>query len=91
MKFEKIIKRVKERKAGVMITIMFLLLMPFYSSAQDFSVASFRLLPNDVSAFIDNVRDLNDEACALMKVEAPSDFAFSTPLGIDETTGHLLR
>ena len=37
---------------------------------------------NDVSAFIDNVRDLNDEACALMKVEAPSDFAFSTPLGI---------
>lgn len=82
MKFEKTIKRVKERKAGVMITIMFLLLMPFSSSAQDFSVASFRLLPNDVSAFIDNVRDLNDEACALMKVEAPSDFAFSTPLGI---------
>ena len=82
MKFEKTIKRVKERKAGVMITIMFLLLMPFSSSAQDFSVASFRLLPNDVSAFIDNVRDLNDEACALMKVEAPTDFAFSTPLGI---------
>ena len=82
MKFQETIKRIKERKAGVMITIMFLLLMPFSSSAQDFSVASFRLLPNDVSAFIDNVRDLNDEACALMKVEAPSDFAFSTPLGI---------
>ena len=42
MKFEKTIKRVKERKAGVMITIMFLLLMPFYSSAQDFSVARDR-------------------------------------------------
>lgn len=28
------------------------------------------------------VRDLNDEPCALVKVEAPSDFAFSTPLGI---------
>lgn len=82
MKFEKTIKRVKERTTRVVITIMFLLLMPFSSSAQDFSVASFRLLPNDVSAFIDNVRDLNDEACALMKVEAPSDFAFSTPLGI---------
>ena len=40
------------------------------------------MLPNDVSAFIDNVRDLNDEACALIKVIAPSDFAFSTPLGI---------
>lgn len=50
--------------------------------AQDFSVGSFRLLPNDVSAFVNSVRDLNDEACALVKVEAPSDFAFSTPLGI---------
>lgn len=82
MKFQEIIKRIKERKAGVVIAIMSLLLMPFSCSAQDFSVASFRLLPNDVSAFIDNVRDLNDEACALMKIEAPSDFAFSTPLGI---------
>ena len=82
MKFQEIIKRIKERKAGVVIAIMSLLLMPFSCSSQDFSVASFRLLPNDVSAFIDNVRDLNDEACALMKIEAPSDFAFSTPLGI---------
>lgn len=82
MKFQEIIKRIKERKAGVVIAIMSLLLMPFSCSAQDFSVASFRLLPNDVSAFIGNVRDLNDEACALMKIEAPSDFAFSTPLGI---------
>lgn len=49
---------------------------------QQFSVASFQVLPNDVSAFINNVRDLNDEACALVKVEAPQDFAFSTPLGI---------
>ena len=62
MKFEKTIKTVKERKAGVMITNMFLLLMPFSSSAHHFSEPSFRWLPNDVSAFIDNVRDLNDEA-----------------------------
>ena len=41
MKFEKTIKRVKKRKAGIMITIMFLLLMPFSSSAQDFSGGSF--------------------------------------------------
>ena len=40
------------------------------------------MLPNDVTAFVNSVRDLNDEACALVKVEAPSDFAFSTPLGI---------
>lgn len=52
------------------------------SQAQEFSVASFRLLPNDVSAFIHPVRDLNNEACALIKVEAPQDFAFSSPLGI---------
>lgn len=40
------------------------------------------MLPNDVTVFVNSVRDLNDEACALVKVEAPSDFAFSTPLGI---------
>ena len=58
------------------------LAIPSALQAQEFSVASFRLLPNDVSAFINNVRDLNDEACALIKVVAPSDFAFSSPLGI---------
>lgn len=47
-----------------------------------FTVESFRQLPTDVSAFIDAVRDLNGEACALVKVVAPSDFAFSSPLGI---------
>ena len=50
--------------------------------SQEFTVSSFRLMPNDASAFVNSVRDLNDEACALVKVEAPSDFAFSTPLGI---------
>ena len=49
---------------------------------QRFSVASFKMLPNDVSAFIDPVRDLNDEDCGLIKVMASGDFAFSTPLGI---------
>lgn len=64
--------------------LAFLMCLSFHTRlwAQDFSVASFRLLPNDVSAFINNVRDLNDEACALIKIEAPADFAFSTPLGI---------
>lgn len=53
-----------------------------FIQAQEFSVESFRLLPNDVSAFIHPVRDLNNEACALIKVEAPQDFAFSSPLGV---------
>lgn len=52
-------------------------------SAQDFKVESFRDLPNDISAFINPVKDLNDEGCALLKIVAASpDFAFSTPLGI---------
>ena len=50
--------------------------------AQRFSVASFKPLTNDVSAFINPVRDLNDEACGLVKVIASEDFVFSTPLGI---------
>lgn len=50
--------------------------------SQNFNVTSFRELPNDVSAFINPVRDLNDEDCALLKVIAPDDFVFSSPLGI---------
>ena len=50
--------------------------------AQEFRVGSFRELPNDVSAFISPVRDLNGDACALVKVAAQADFAFSSPLGI---------
>ncbi len=52
------------------------------AAAQRFSVSSFRQLPNDVSAFINPVRDLNDEDCGLLKIIASEDFAFSTPLGI---------
>lgn len=57
-------------------------IFPVKLMAQEFSVESFRQLPNDVSAFINVVYDLNDDACALVKVIAPTDFAFSTPLGI---------
>lgn len=52
-------------------------------SAQQFKVEDFRVLPNDISAFVSPVKDLNDEGCALLKVTASSpDYAFSTPLGI---------
>ena len=50
--------------------------------AQQFQVKKFRTLPNDVSGFINPVRDLNGEACALLKIPTSSDFVFSTPLGI---------
>lgn len=50
--------------------------------AQQFSVKKFEAMPNDISAFVDPVKDLNDEGCALIKVVASEDFAFSSPLGI---------
>ena len=64
------------------LMLLIAVLFPVKISAKAFSVASFRDLPNDVSAFINPVRDLNDEDCALLKVVAPADFVFSTPLGI---------
>lgn len=78
----------------IMLPLMILMtaLISAPASAQEFSVASFRDLPNDVTAFINPVRDLNDEDCALLKVVAPADFAFSTPLGIvkrEDKTGEI--
>lgn len=52
------------------------------AAAQQFSVRTFRQLTNDITAYIDPVKDLNGEACALIKVVSERDFAFSTPLGI---------
>lgn len=89
MEVKEVFREAKERHTttllpyGRFIMILIICLLGFSPiSAQKFQVESFRMLPNDVSAFIDNVRDLNDEACALIKIEAPEDFAFSTPLGI---------
>lgn len=50
--------------------------------AQTFEVKSFRLLQNDITAWMNPVRDLNHEACALIKVVGSPEFAFTTPLGI---------
>lgn len=62
------------------------LLAGFPLYAQQFSVQRFRLLPNDISAYIHPVKDLNDEACALIKVVGNRDFVFSTPLGVVKRT-----
>ena len=74
--------RLTEKASKMLFALLMWLFCHATMFSQEFSVASFQVLSNDVSAFINNVRDLNDEACALIKVEAPSDFAFSTPLGI---------
>ncbi len=62
--------------------LLLMLAMAVPCAAQKFSVISVSQQANDVSAFISPVRDLNGQACALVKVEAPSEFVFSTPLGI---------
>ena len=66
----------------LLAALIFVLASPGTAAAQRFKVESFRVLPNDVSAFINPVRDLNDEDCGLVKVMASDDFVFSTPLGI---------
>ncbi len=65
-----------------LLTLLLLMGSILTAGAQQFSVKGFRTLPNDVTAFITPVTDLNGDACALLKVQAPDDFAFSTPLGI---------
>lgn len=70
-------------KVGVSVLgLLLMLAMAVPCAAQKFSVISVSQQANDVSAFISPVRDLNGQACALLKVEAPKDFVFSTPLGI---------
>lgn len=67
---------------ALLLTLMLCMAGCGTALAQQFSVTKFRVLPNDVSAFITPVRDLNDEACALLKVTATPEYAFSSPLGI---------
>ena len=66
----------------VLLPLVLILCVNSSAWAQRFRWSLFKMLPNDVSAFINPVRDLNDEDCALVKVIASEDFAFSTPLGI---------
>jgi len=69
-------------KAAIVLLLILLCAECGSVSAQQFTVKKFSAMPNDVSAFINPVYDLNGEACAAVKVAAPADFAFSTPLGI---------
>lgn len=77
-----------KRKSSYIVPLLFFILSlaAFDSNAQRFEVSSFRMLPNDVTAFINPVNDLNGDPCALLKVQASEDFAFSTPLGIVNRT-----
>lgn len=70
----------KDRRRYLLFTLLWFIMAT--TAAQEFSVKLFRQLPNDISAFIQPVKDLNGEACALLKVVGETDYAFSTPLGI---------
>lgn len=78
-----------EIKANSVVTYLRHLLLAFCFlnisqtvKAQQFEVTGFQQLPHDLSASVSPAYDLNDEACALVKVVCPSDFVFSTPLGV---------
>lgn len=72
----------KKHTIGKWLAMLLFSLCQLPMSAQQFHVKAFRQLPNDITAYIHPVRDLNQDACALIKVVGTSDFAFSTPLGI---------
>ncbi len=52
------------------------------AAGEGYAVSSFTLLPDDITGFMEPVKDLNGEDCALLKIQAPPEFVFSTPLGI---------
>ena len=70
----------------IILSALCALLCGLTGMAQQFTVERFRTLPNDITAYMHPVRDLNDEACALIKVVADRDFVFSSPLGIVKRT-----
>lgn len=72
----------KEYIHRLLLVVMMQTLFTLGIFAQEYKVVSFRYLANDVSAFISPVKDNNDDACALIKVIAPKEFAFSAPMGI---------
>ena len=51
------------------ITIILLLSAALVSNAQELGVVSFEKLPNDMAARVNNVRDVNGDLCALLKIE----------------------
>ena len=59
-----------------------LLSLTICGRSQQFKADSLRVLPNDISASMEPVYDLNNDICALVKVVCSHDFAFSSPLGI---------
>ena len=73
-----------ERKFALLLFLF--LLFSLSAHAQQFSVNSFRVIPNDLTAFHTPVYDLNHDACALIKVVGDPRFVFDSPLGIVKRT-----
>ena len=73
-----------ERKFALLLFLF--LSFSLSTQAQQFSVKSFRTIPNDLTAFHSPVYDLNHDACALIKVVGDARFVFDSPLGIVKRT-----
>ncbi len=73
-----------ERKFALLLFLF--LSFSLSTQAQQFSVKSFRTIPNDLTAFHTPVYDLNHDACALIKVVGDARFVFDSPLGIVKRT-----
>ena len=78
-----IYRRVKRKFT---LRLLLFLLLSLNIQAQQFSVSSFRTIPNDLTAFHTPVYDLNHDACALIKVVGDVRFVFDSPLGIVKRT-----
>lgn len=69
-----------KRRIALAVLVWMLVGPVFHMLAQEFRVISMRELIFDVSASTDNVvRDINGNACALVKVTPRSDFVFTGP------------
>ena len=53
-----------------------------FIEAQAFRVSSFGILETDLTARVHREKDLNGDACALIKIVMDKNFDFSSPLGI---------
>ncbi len=69
-----------KRRIALAVLVWMLVGPVFHMLAQEFRVISMRELIFDVSASTDKVvRDINGNACALVKVTPRSDFVFTGP------------
>jgi len=66
-------------------TILLLILTLF---SAEFVVKPLKLLPNDISALKDKVKDVNDNYCALIKVKTDLNEISFSGMGYEKSINH---